>query len=78
MNKYFLKKQDLIQSNIDKILNRVEDENNKVEIAVKDIIERVKKDGDAALISYTKEFDKVELSQLKVTDEEIEEALLGF
>ncbi|RBP58754.1 histidinol dehydrogenase [Alkalibaculum bacchi] len=74
MNKYFLKKQDLIQSNIDKILNRVEDENNKVEIAVKDIIERVKKDGDAALISYTKEFDKVELSQLKVTDEEIEEA----
>lgn len=74
MNKYFLKKQDLIQSNIDKILNRIEDENNKVEIAVKDIIERVKKDGDAALIFYTKEYDKVELSQLKVSEEEIEEA----
>ncbi len=74
MNKYFLKAQDLTQSNIDKILNRVEDENNKVEVVVKNIIEAIKKDGDTALISYTKEFDKVELFQIRVTEEEIEEA----
>lgn len=74
MNKYFLKKEDLTPLNMDKILNRIDDENSTIEVAVKDIIERVKKDGDAALLSYTREFDKVELSQLKVTNEEIEEA----
>lgn len=36
------------------------------------IIENVKKNKDQALYAYTKEFDKIELTSLKVSDEEIE------
>ena len=42
---------------------------------VADIIADVRANGDAALLKYTEKFDKAKLTQLKVTEEEIEEAL---
>lgn len=41
---------------------------------VQEIIARVKKDGDEAVLQYEKLFDKVELASLAVTDEEFDEA----
>ena len=41
---------------------------------VTDIISNVAKNGDAALYEYSRKFDKVELSALEVTKEEIDEA----
>jgi len=48
----------------------------EVEKKVREIIERVKKDGDAALISYSKKYDGLRLkpAQLRVEKGEIEEA----
>ena len=49
--------------------------------AVKDVsqpvaeIRRVREEGDAALYHYAREFDKVELSALAVTEQELDEAL---
>ncbi|MBR2465386.1 MAG: histidinol dehydrogenase [Clostridia bacterium] len=45
-----------------------------VEDVVADIIENVKKNGDAALFEYCERFDKVTLSSLEVTEAEIDEA----
>lgn len=42
---------------------------------VSGIIERVKSEGDTALLDYTEKFDKVKLTSLKVTEEEIQEAV---
>lgn len=44
------------------------------EASVLDIVEKVKTRGDAALIEYTKKFDGVDISDLKVSKKEIEEA----
>ncbi|URZ01428.1 histidinol dehydrogenase [Clostridium felsineum] len=49
-------------------------ENVEVIKIVEDIIEKVKKDGDRALIEYTNNFDKVLLKNIEVTKEEIKEA----
>ena len=48
----------------------------KQEKAVKEIIAKVREEGDAALFSYTKEFDGVEINadNIRVTEEEIKEA----
>jgi len=43
-------------------------------LAVKTIIEDVRKNGDTALFSYTEKFDRAILSSLLVTEEEIREA----
>lgn len=40
---------------------------------VSDIIKTVREDGDAALFSYAEKFDKVRLSELEVTKQELEE-----
>ena len=49
----------------------------KVDVSkvVSEIIEKVKKDGDSALYYYAEKFDKVKLSSLEVTKEEIDEAV---
>ena len=47
---------------------------SNVEGIVTDIIANVRKNGDKALFEYSKKFDKVDLSCLEVTGEEIEEA----
>ncbi|MFK8795618.1 histidinol dehydrogenase [Planococcus plakortidis] len=46
--------------------------------AVKEIIEAVRTDGDAALLRLAKKWDKAELSALKVTPEEIRQAVERF
>jgi histidinol dehydrogenase len=43
--------------------------------AVLEIIENVKRNGDEAVLSYTEKFDRVKLQQMRVTAEEMEEAL---
>ena len=45
-----------------------------VEEIVADIIDNVRKNGDRALFEYCEKFDKVKLSALEVTEEEIDEA----
>ncbi len=45
-----------------------------VSAAVSEIIETVRKDGDAALRMYSEKFDRATLSAIEVTDEEIDEA----
>lgn len=47
---------------------------SKVVPTVSDIIDQVRKEGDRAVLRLTAKFDKVELSDLKVSREEIEEA----
>ncbi len=56
------------------IFARVVPEVNVADI-VADIIKNVKEKGDKALYEYTEKFDKASLSSLKVTKEEISEAL---
>lgn len=57
-----------------RILRRGEADIDSVIDAVKPIIERVKKEGDKALLDYAKQFDKADLTSLKVTEAEFEEA----
>lgn len=49
-----------------------ETEEESVEAQVKEIIAAVKKDGDQAVLSYTKQFDQVELESLKLNVTAIE------
>lgn len=55
---------------------RVEAVNKNVESTVRTILEAVKRQGDAAVIRYTWQFDRVKLTprQLRVSEKEIEEA----
>ena len=46
-----------------------------ISIIVSEIIGNVKKNGDKALLYYTEKFDKVSLSSLKVSEDEIAEAV---
>lgn len=52
-----------------------EDAVSKVGPVVAEIIERVRREGDAALYDYTCRFDGAELTSLKVTESEFKEAL---
>jgi histidinol dehydrogenase len=61
-----------------KMLNSNDDTDAALEASVKDIIHEVKTYGDDALFKYTKAFDKVELSSLKVSDSEISKAYLNL
>ena len=49
----------------------------KVDVSniVEQIIERVKKEGDSALYDYAEQFDKVKLTSLVVTEQEIDSAM---
>ena len=51
-----------------------EEETNQVEAVVSEIISNVKKNGDKALFEYAKKFDKADLNDLTVTEEEFNEA----
>lgn len=57
----------------DKIFSRQE-YSTDVSEKVTDIIENVRKNGDSALLEYTKKFDKAELSSIEVSEDEIKEA----
>lgn len=60
---------------VEKMLNREEDSFDKIDKIVSCIITDIRKRGDKALIEYTEKFDKVKLSNIKVTEEEIREAI---
>ena len=65
---------DINKLTLDEILSR-ETSSTGVEEIVSDIINDVKANGDAALYKYCEKFDKVKLSSLEVTKEEIDEAM---
>ena len=58
------------------MLKRSPDNYGTYEATVKEIVENVHQNGDKALFEYTHKFDKADInaSNVKVTDEEIEEA----
>src|SRR3990170_1851986 len=55
-------------------LQPITDEREALQESVSAIIRRVRTEGDAALRVYAKQFDKVELENIRVSGEEIEEA----
>ncbi len=62
------------EAEIGEILRRPAEERASLEELVKGIIDRVRNEGDAALIEYARTFDAVTLSQLEVPEEQIDEA----
>jgi histidinol dehydrogenase len=57
------------------LLQRPELNALSLEKSVKKILDKVRKEGDKAIIKLTKDFDKVKLKSLLVTDKEINEAI---
>lgn len=64
----------ILSDNTDKVFKRVNAKVDALKI-VSDIILDVKNNGDKALKEYTLKFDKANLTELRVTEEEIEEAI---
>ncbi len=58
----------------DNLLQRPLHDSAALDNQVKKILAAVKNNGDNAVLAYTKHFDKVDLAELKVTDEEINDA----
>ncbi|MGB5354783.1 MAG: histidinol dehydrogenase [Woeseia sp.] len=66
---------DLAPAERDRLLARpAVNANREISEAVQNILERVRKDGDAALRAITEQFDRVRLESFLVADEEIETA----
>lgn len=65
---------DINKITLDEILSR-DTQATGVEDTVADIIADVRQNGDAALYKYCEKFDKVSLSSIEVTPDEIEEAI---
>ena len=65
-----------IVSELKRIINRGEAATEEVAIVVKEVVERVRKQGDPAVLEYTEKFDRVTLTlkDLKVSPEEIRDA----
>lgn len=59
------------QKLIDELKERCEETKDEVVAGVKNILSKVKEEGDKALFDFTKSFDKVELTKLEVSAEEI-------
>ncbi|MBU2542336.1 histidinol dehydrogenase [Patescibacteria group bacterium] len=57
-----------------KIINRGKENYGDMFKLVQNIMEDVKKNGDQAIKKYTQQFDKVNIQNIKVTEEEIEKA----
>jgi histidinol dehydrogenase len=66
------KQQDII-AELRRIVNRGETATEEVANIVKDVVERVRKEGDPALLEYTEKFDRVSLTlkDIKVSPEEV-------
>lgn len=64
---------DLSKEQIQELVDRNTDPNHAIQDTVLNIINEVKTHGDAALKSYAKQFDKVELEKLFLRQEEIDE-----
>lgn len=54
--------------------NRAEEDFYSIDVTVKDILNRVKKEGDKALSYYNEVFDKANVTDIRVTEKEIETA----
>jgi histidinol dehydrogenase len=65
-----------ITADLKRIVNRGESATEEVAVAVKEVVERVRREGDPAVLHYTEKFDKVKLTHkdIRVTPEEIREA----
>jgi len=60
---------------LDKVLSRTQLDMPGVRAVVDEIVKDVRENGDKALFSYVKKFDRAELTELKVSQAEIDEAL---
>lgn len=62
-----------IAAELKRIVNRGETATEEVAAAVKEVVERVRKEGDPAVIEYTEKFDKVKLTlkDIRVSPEDI-------
>jgi histidinol dehydrogenase len=69
------KQQDII-AELKRIVNRGETATEEVANTVKDVVERVRREGDPALLEYTEKFDRVALTlkDMKVSPEEVKDA----
>jgi histidinol dehydrogenase len=65
-----------IVAELKRIINRGETATEEVAIAVKEIVERVRREGDPAVLEYTEKFDKVKLTlkDIRISPEELREA----
>jgi histidinol dehydrogenase len=65
-----------IVAELKRIINRGETATEEVAIVVKEVVERVRKHGDPAVLEYTEKFDRVTLAlkDLKISPEEITNA----
>jgi histidinol dehydrogenase len=65
-----------VVSEIKRIINRGETATEEVAAAVKEVVDRVRKEGDPAILEYTEKFDKVKLTlkEMKVSGDEIKDA----
>jgi len=65
-----------IASELKRIINRGETATDEVAVIVKEVVEKVRKEGDPALLAYTEKFDRVALTlkDIKVTQQEIRDA----
>jgi len=65
-----------IVTELKRIINRGETATEEVSVAVKEVVERVRKEGDPAVLAYTEKFDRVSLTlkDMRVTPAEIKEA----
>lgn len=64
------------ESDILKIIQNREDEGRDVLNVVNNILKDIRKNGDKSLKYYTKLFDKVDIGNLRVSNDEIEEAFI--
>jgi len=64
------------QQLIDRLLNRFTWPDNDCQNVVTEILDKIRREGDSAVISYTREFDApgMDINKLKVTGEEFEQA----
>lgn len=69
---------DLSKEKIQELVSRNTDPNHAIQDTVLNIIEEVKKHGDAALKSYAKQFEKVELEDLYLGQDEIDALAMGI
>jgi histidinol dehydrogenase len=65
-----------IGTELKRIVNRGETATEEVAVAVKEVVERVRKEGDPAVLEFTEKFDKVKLTlkDIKISPDEIKEA----
>ena len=63
---------DLSKSEVDNLFIRNADEDHSIQDRVKNIIAEVKKNGDTALKAFALQFDKIELSELYIGNEELQ------